>query len=85
MTDSEGNHRASASTAKLVATLLGYGLVCIPLAGLAWDAASDLISGHLSAQKTAYGLPALILLLIVLRFAGRALARLDATSTSNPG
>lgn len=85
MTDSAGNHGRSASTSKLVATLLGYGVVCIPLAGVAWDAASDLISGHLSARKAAFGVPAFILLLIVLRFAGRALARLDASSTSNPG
>ena len=81
MTDSPN----SASPGKIVATLLGFGLLCVPLAGVAWDAASALISGHLTARKVTFGVPALILLLIVLRFAGRALARLDATSTSNPG
>ena len=81
MTDSPN----SASTGKIVATLLAFGLLCVPLAGVAWDAASALISGHLSARQAALGVPALILLLIVLRFAGRALARLDATSTSNQG
>lgn len=81
MTDSPN----MASTGKIVATLLGFGVLCVPLAGVAWDAASALISGHLSARQAALGVPALILLIIVLRFAGRALARLDTTSTSNQG
>ena len=84
MTESPGNLRQSASAGKIAATFIGYGLVCIPLAGVAWDAASDLISGHLSMRKAGIGAIALILLIIALRFAARSLVKIDAPSTSNP-
>jgi hypothetical protein len=69
--------RSAVSVTALVVTLLVFGLLSIPLAGLSWDMLSDLISGHLAARKAAYGIPSLAALFIALRFAGRALVRLD--------
>ena len=68
----------STGVARLVATLLGFGLVAIPLAGFTWDVVSDLITGQLTAQKGLIGLPVIAALAIVFRFAARALVRLDA-------
>ncbi len=64
---------------KVVATLLGFSLVSIPLAGYSWDMLSDLISGHLTSRKALIGIPVMIALAVVLRFAARALVRLDAS------
>lgn len=79
--------RNSVTVTTLVVTLLAFGLISIPLAGLSWDMLSDLIAGHLAAAKAAYGVPALLVLFIVLRFAARALVRLDARfgTTAHPG
>jgi hypothetical protein len=74
-----GARSTSNGVAALVATLLGFAVVAIPLAGLTWDVLSDLISGHLGARKALIGFPAMTLLAVVLRFAARALARFDAS------
>lgn len=70
--------RASTSTAPLVATILGFAIVAIPLAGLTWELLSDIISGHLDRRDAVIGFPAMLLLAIVLWLASRALVRLDA-------
>jgi hypothetical protein len=75
--ESRGVQHPSQGVATIVATLLGLAVVAIPLAGLTWDVLSDLISGHLGPRKALIGFPAMILLAIVLRFAARALVRLD--------
>lgn len=69
---------SSTSVVPLVATLLGFAIIAIPLAGVTWDLLSDLISGHLNQRDVLIGLPAMILLAIVLWLAARALIRLDA-------
>ena len=69
---------SSTKVAPLVATLLGFAVIAIPLAGLTWDLVSDIISGHLNARDALIGFPAMIVLAIVLWFASRALIRLDA-------
>ena len=69
---------SSTKVAPLVATLLGFAIIAIPLAGLTWDLLSDLISGHLDQRDALIGVPAMILLAIVLWLAARALVRLDA-------
>jgi hypothetical protein len=72
-----------ASIGKTIATLLGFGLVLIPLAGYTWDVLSDLISGHLTSRKALIGIPVMIALAVVVRFAASAIARLD-TSFDGP-
>ena len=81
MTDVTTQH--SPSVTRVVATLLIYGIVAIPLGGYTWDVLSDLISGHLTARKGLIGIPVIIALLIVLRFAARAFVKLDASQTSD--
>jgi len=78
--------RNSVTVTTFVVTLLAFGLISIPLAGVSWDMLSDLIAGHLTAGKALYGVPALFVLLVVLRFAARALVRLDARfgTTAHP-
>lgn len=76
------SQRSSAPVGKLVLTLLGFGLVAIPLAGFAWDVVSDLISGHLTSRKALNGVPVMIALAVVLRLAARALVRLDSSMDS---
>lgn len=69
---------SSTNVVPLVATLLGFAFIAIPLAGLTWDLVSDLISGQLNQRDALIGFPAMILLAIVLWLAARALIRLDA-------
>jgi hypothetical protein len=76
------SQRSSAPVGKVVLTLLGFGLVSIPLAGFTWEMVSDLISGHLTARKTLIGVPVMIALAVVLRLAERALVRLDSSMDS---
>lgn len=76
------SQRSSPSVGKVVLTLLGFGLVSVPLAGFAWDVASDLISGHLTSRSAAIGVPVVIALAIVLRFAARVLAKLDPSTNA---
>ena len=76
------SQRSSGSVGKLVLTLLGFGLVSIPLAGFTWDVVSDLISGNLTSRKALIGVPVMIALAIVLRLAARALVRLDSSMDS---
>ena len=70
--------RPSTNAAPVVATLLGFAIIAIPLAGLTWELLSDIISGHLDRRDALIGFPAMMLLAIVLWFAARALVRLDA-------
>jgi hypothetical protein len=76
------SQRSSPSVGTVVLTLLGFGLVSIPLAGFTWDVVSDLISGHLTSRKALIGVPVVIALAIVLRLAARALARLDSSTSA---
>jgi hypothetical protein len=76
------SQRSSAPVGKLVLTLLGFGLVAIPLAGFTWDVVSDLISGHLTSRKALIGVPVMIALAVVLRLAARTLVRLDSSMDS---
>ena len=71
------------SVGKTVAMLLGLGLVMIPLAGYTWDVLSDLITGHLTSRKALIGLPVLIALAVVVRFAAGAVSRLDASTLTS--
>lgn len=76
------SQRSSASVGKVVVTLLGFGLVSIPLAGFTWEVLSDLISGHLTSRKALVGAPVMIALAIVVWFAARVLVRLDSSLNS---
>lgn len=67
-----------------MAILLGFAVVSIPLAGYTWDVLSDLISGHLTSRKALIGLPAMIVLALVVRFAASALGRLDSIFEGTP-
>lgn len=69
----------SASVSRIVLTLLGYALLAIPLGGYAWDAASDLLSGHVTARKGLIGIPVAIAFLLVLKLAASTLTRIDAS------
>ena len=75
--------RSSQPVGRLVITLLGFGLVAIPLAGLTWELVSDVISGHLTARNAMFGIPALIGLAAILWLASRALAKLDSAMSSS--
>ena len=79
---SSTSERSSQPVGKLVITLLGFGLVAIPLAGLTWELISDLISGHLTVRTATFGIPSLVGLAVVLWLASRALARLDSNMAS---
>ena len=72
----------SAPVGKVVLTLLAFGLVSIPLAAFTWEVVSDLISGHLTSREALIGIPVIIALAVVLRFAARALVRLDSSMSS---
>jgi hypothetical protein len=76
------SQQSSPSVGVVVLTLLGFGLVSIPLAGFTWDVASDLISGQLTSRKALIGVPVVIALAMVLRLAARVLARLDSSTNS---
>lgn len=73
----------SPPVSRVVTTLLIYAIIAIPLGGYTWDVLSDLISGHLTMRKALIGVPVIIALLIVLRFAARAFQKLDAAHTAN--
>jgi hypothetical protein len=76
------SRRSSAPVGRLVFTLLGFGLLSIPLAGFTWEVISDLISGHLTSRRALIGLPIMVALGIVLRLAARALSRIDSSMNS---
>jgi hypothetical protein len=76
------SRRSSAPVGKLVFTLLGFGLVSIPLAGFTWEVISDLISGHLTSRRALIGIPVMIALVVALRLAARALIRIDSSMNS---
>ena len=78
-----GSTQHSPSVGRVVTTLFIYGIIAIPLGGYTWDVLSDLISGHLTSRKALTGIPVIIALLIVLRFAARAFVKLDADSPSS--
>jgi hypothetical protein len=80
--ESSMSQRSSAPVGRVVLTLLGFGLVSIPLAGFTWDVVSDLISGRLTSRKALIGVPVMVALAMVLRLAARALARLDSSMNS---
>ena len=74
--------RSSKPLRRLVITLLGFGIVAIPLAGITWELISEVITGHLRARSAFFGIPAMIGLALVLWLASRALAKLDASMSS---
>lgn len=76
------SQQSSPSVGELVLTLLGFGLVSIPLAGFTWEVVSDLISGHLTSREALIGVPVAIALAIVLRLAARVIARLDSSTNA---
>jgi len=76
------SERSSQPVGRLVITLLGFGLVAIPLAGVTWELISDLISGHLDPRSALFGIPAMIALAVVLWLAARALVKLDSNMSS---
>lgn len=78
-----GPTQHSPPVGRVVTTLLIYGIIAIPLGGYTWDVLSDLISGHLTSRKAVIGIPVIIALIIVVRFAARAIVKLDADSSSS--
>lgn len=80
---SDAGQRRPASVSRIVATLLVYGIVAIPLGGYTWEVVSELIAGHVEARQVLIGVPVFLALLIVLRLAARAFLKLDARHTSD--
>lgn len=76
------SRRSSAPVGRLVLTLLGFGLISIPLAAFTWEVVSDLISGHMTSRRALIGVPVMIALAVVLRLAASALMRIDSSTNA---
>lgn len=80
---SDAGQQRSPSVSRIVATLLVYGVIAIPLGGYTWEVVSELISGHVDTRQVIIGIPVFLALLIVLRLAARAFIKLDVSHTTD--